>query len=74
MQSVVGGVFNNSDIMRLDFSAEYDILSQKEQGEEIVVEAKAKTDTVAYDKLVMNVDKKTRLPSRLSVTVQRGCL
>lgn len=30
MQSVVGGVFNNSDIMQLDFSAEYDIKTQKE--------------------------------------------
>ena len=30
MQSVVGGVFNNSDIMRLDFSAEYKVTGQKE--------------------------------------------
>ncbi len=74
MQSVVGGVFNNSDIMRLDFSAEYDILSQKEQGEEIVVEAKAKTDTVAYDKLVMNVDKKTTTPKQIECYSSTGML
>jgi hypothetical protein len=34
MQSVVGGVFNNSDIMRLDFSAEYKVTGQKESSSE----------------------------------------
>ncbi len=62
MQSVVGGVFNNSDIMRLDFGVEYDIVSQKDEGDIIVVETKAKSDTVAYDKLLMKVDKKTTTP------------
>ena len=62
MQSVVGGVFNNSDIMRLDFGVEYDIVSQKDEGDIIVVETKAKSDSVAYDKLLMKVDKKTTTP------------
>lgn len=59
MQSVVGGVFNNSDIMRLDFSAEYKVIEQKENSTQYILNLKAKNDTVAYDKLIMTVDKKT---------------
>lgn len=65
MQSVVGGVFNNSDIMQLDFSAEYDIKAQKEENNEIVLDLKAKNETVAYDRLVMHVDKKTTTPTKI---------
>lgn len=65
MQSVVGGVFNNSDIMQLDFSAEYDIKAQKEENSEIVLDLKAKSESVAYDKLVMHVDKKTTTPTKI---------
>jgi len=65
MQSVVGGVFNNSDIMRLDFSTEYDIVSQKENDDEIILTVKAKNDTVAYDKLIMSVDKKSTTPKEI---------
>jgi len=65
MQSVVGGVFNNSDIMQLDFSAEYDIKAQKEENGEIVLDLKAKSESVAYDKLVMYVDKKTTTPTKI---------
>lgn len=65
MQSVVGGVFNNSDIMQLDFSAEYDIKAQKEENGEIVLDLKAKSESVAYDKLVMHVDKKTTTPTKI---------
>jgi hypothetical protein len=42
MQSVVGGVFNNSDIMRLDFSAEYKVTGQKENANEYTLTLKAK--------------------------------
>jgi len=68
MQSVVGGVFNNSDIMRLDFSTEYDIVSQKENpqnSKEIILEVKAKNDTIAYDKLIMIVDKVSITPKKI---------
>ena len=65
MQSVVGGVFNNSDIMQLDFSAEYDIKTQKEENGEIVLYLKAKNEFFAYDRLVMHVDKKTTTPTKI---------
>lgn len=62
MQSVVGGVFNNSDIMRLDFSSEYIVEKKVEKKDEYMLYLKAKNDTVAYDKLIMTVDKKTITP------------
>ena len=65
MQSVVGGVFNNSDIMRLDFSAEYTVISQKESSREYTLILKAKNDSVAYDKLIMKVDKDTVTPKEV---------
>jgi len=74
MQSVVGGVFNNSDIMQLDFSAEYDIVTQKEEKEEIVLDLKAKNETVAYDKLIMYVDKKTTTPTKIICYTSTGML
>lgn len=74
MQSVVGGVFNNSDIMQLDFSVEYTVASEKISGNTIIVEAKAKTQTVAYDKLIMSVDKKTILPTKIECYSSTGML
>ena len=65
MQSVVGGVFNNADIMRLDFSTEYGVASQEDKGEYLLLNLKAKNDTVSYDKLLMQVDKKTLTPLQI---------
>ena len=42
MQSVVGGVFNNADIMRLDYSAEYDATSLEEQDTDYIIYLKQK--------------------------------
>lgn len=74
MQSVVGGVFNNADIMRLDFSVEYTIVGQKEENGFYVVDTKAKTDTVAYDRLLMKVDKKTVTPVEINCYSSTGML
>ena len=74
MQSVVGGVFNNSDIMQLDFSAEYDIKAQKEENGEIVLDLKAKTESVAYDKLIMHIDPKTTTPNKIICYTSTGML
>ena len=46
LQSVVGGVFNNADIMRLDYNVEYDVRALEEKGNEFVLELKAKTGAV----------------------------
>jgi len=65
MQSVVGGVFNNADIMRLDFTTEYDVVKQEEKNGHLLLELKAKNDTVSYDKLLMQVDKNTLSPIQI---------
>ncbi len=74
MQSVVGGVFNNADIMRLDFSTEYDIASSKDMKEYLELELKAKNDTVSYDKLIMQVDKKYLTPIQIECYTSTGML
>ena len=74
MQSVVGGVFNNADIMRLDFTTEYDV-SKKEKSEEgYTLELKAKNDTVSYDRLVMQVDGKSMTPTSIECYTSTGML
>lgn len=65
LQSVVGGVFNNSDILRLDYAAEYTVGRIEESDGETVLHLKAKTKTVAYDKLKMWIDIEKVLPTKI---------
>ena len=74
LQSVVGGVFNNSDILRLDYSAEYDAVKLTDQGENYLLDLKAKTNAIAYDRLKMVVDKKTVLPTIIECYAASGML
>ncbi|MBI3005245.1 MAG: outer membrane lipoprotein-sorting protein [Ignavibacteriales bacterium] len=57
LQSITGGVFNNADIMQLEYSVEYDATFAGETGSEHILDLKAKNKTVAYDKLKMWVTK-----------------
>jgi len=74
LQSVVGGVFNNADIMRLDYHVEYDVLQVEEAGAEYVLDLKAKTGAVAYDHLQMWVDKTTVVPTKIECYAATGLL
>jgi outer membrane lipoprotein-sorting protein len=74
LQSVVGGVFNNADIMRLDYHVEYDVQNLLDEKTEYVLDLKAKTAAVAYDKLKMWVDKKTVVPSKIECYAATGLL
>jgi len=74
MQSVVGGIFNNADIMRLDFTTEYDLQKRTDNEDGILLELKAKNDTVSYDRLLMQVDKKTMTPSSIECYTSTGML
>jgi len=65
LQSVVGGVFNNSDILRLDYLSEYNVEKMEDIGDEYILHLKAKTKTVAYDKLKMWVNKEKLVPVRI---------
>lgn len=74
LQSVTGGVFNNADILRVDYSEEYDVASAREEADHVVLDLKAKTGTVAYDRLVLSVDRKTVLPTRIEAYAASGML
>ena len=74
LQSVVGGVFNNSDILRLDYAAEYFVEKMEELSDKYVLHLKAKTKTVAYDKLKMWVDKDKILPIKVQCLTEASML
>jgi outer membrane lipoprotein-sorting protein len=74
LQSVVGGVFNNADIMRLDYHVEYDVQTIEETRSEYLLDLKAKTGAVAYDHLKMWVDKTTVVPTKIECYAATGLL
>ena len=74
LQSVIGGVFNNADILRLDYAAEYDVQSMTEDAASYTLALKAKGGDVAYDKLKMTIDKKTVLPTTIECYAASGLL
>jgi hypothetical protein len=72
--SVTGGIFNNADIMRLDYSAEYHCEKvEKEEGRHLL-HLKAKTRTVAYDRIKMWADHKKLLPTKIECYASSGML
>ena len=74
LQSVVGGVFNNSDILRLDYAAEYNVKGLEDNENEYLLQLKAKAKNVAYDKLRMWVDKKRLLPLKVECLTESSML
>jgi len=74
LQSVVGGVFNNADILQLDYAAEYDVEKVEEQGNEYLLHLKAKTKTVAYDRIRLRAEKVRKLPTKIECLTEAGML
>lgn len=74
LQSVVGGVFNNADIMRLDYNVEYNVEKIDDGKGEYLLDLKARTASVAYDKLKMWVDKGALVPSKIECYAATGLL
>jgi outer membrane lipoprotein-sorting protein len=74
LQSVVGGIFNNADIMRLDYHVEYGVQELQEAEGVFVLSLKAKGASVAYDRLKMIVDKKLMLPREIACHASSGML
>ena len=74
LQSVVGGVFNNADILALDYSEEYVVEKLEDQGKEYLLSLKAKTKTVAYDRLKMWVQKDKVLPTKIECLTEANML
>jgi len=74
LQSVVGGVFNNADILALDYADEYDVEKLEEQDDQYLLRLKAKTKAVAYDKLNMWVDKSKKVPTKIECMTEASML
>lgn len=74
LQSVVGGVFNNADILRVDYAVEYNAEGVEEQKEAYVLTLKARSNEVAYDRLKMWVDRKLLLPTKIEAYAASGLL
>ena len=72
--SIVGGVFNNSDILRLDYSTEYTVESSGEEGDGYLLALKARSGSVAYDHIEMVVDKKSVIPTEIRCYASSGIL
>jgi len=74
LQSVIGGVFNNADILSLDYAAEYDVEKVEEPGNEYLLYLKAKTKTVAYDRIKLWADKNKKLPTKIECMTEASML
>jgi len=74
LQSVTGGIFNNADIMRLDYNAEYNCEKMEQKEGFMVLHLKAKSRSVAYDSLKMWVDNKKLLPNTIECRASSGML
>lgn len=74
LQSVVGGVFNNADILRVDYAVEYNADGVEEQKDAYILALKARTNEVAYDRLKMWVDRKVLLPTKIEAYAASGLL
>ena len=74
LQSVVGGIFNNADILRLDYATEYNVEKLDDKGNEYLFYLKAKTKNIAYDRLKMWVYKDRMLPSKIESLTEASML
>ena len=74
MQSVTGGIFNNADIMRLDYNAEYDCEKVEKEEGPYLLHLKAKTRAVAYDRVKIWADQKRLLPTKIECYASSGML
>ena len=74
LQSVVGGVFNNADILNLDYSVEYSVEKAAEEGKTYLLELKARSGAVAYDRLKMRVDRASLTPTEIECYAASGLL
>lgn len=74
LQSVIGGLFNNSDIMGLDFASEYHCVKLQTQDHHYLLELKAKTGAVAYGKVIIKADTTSFIPEFIECYTSSGIL
>ena len=74
LQSVVGGVFNNADILQLDYDSEYRVEKVEDKGADYLLHLKAKNRSVAYDRVRIWADKGKKMPHRIECLTEAGML
>jgi outer membrane lipoprotein-sorting protein len=74
LQSVVGGVFNNADILQLDYDAEYRVEKVEEKEGDYLLHLKAKSKSVSYDRIRLWADKGRKLPHKIECLTEAGML
>jgi len=74
LQSVVGGVFNNADILQLDYDAEYRVEKLEDKGTDYLLHLKAKNRSVAYDQVRIWADKSKKMPHKIECMTEAGML
>ena len=74
LQSATGGVFNNADILRIDFGAEYNVEQLQDTLGEYLFSLKAKSNSVAYDRLRLWANKKALLPTKIECLTEANML
>lgn len=74
LQSIIGGVFNNADILSLDYSAEYNVEKVETTKDMYILELKAKNKTVAYDRVKIWADKEKKIPTKIECLTEKRML
>ena len=81
LQSVTGGIFNNADILKVDYQSEYNAVSlvegdqQAASGKKLLqLNLRAKSGNVAYDRLEMMINQELKSPSTIRAFTSSGML
>jgi outer membrane lipoprotein-sorting protein len=74
LQSVTGGIFNNADIMRVDYNAEYNCEKIETSDQGYTLYLKAKLKNVAYETITMFIYSDTLLPYKIEAYAASGML
>jgi len=74
LQSIIGGVFNNADILALDYSAEYKVEKLETKEGEYLLYLKARSRTVAYDRIRLWAEKQRKIPVRIDCLTEKNML
>ncbi len=61
-ESFMGGDFNNADVLRTSYSADYDASLLEERPDRWVLELRSRTPSSAYDRIVLHVHRGDHLP------------
>jgi len=74
LQSVTGGIFNNSDIMRVDYSTEYNCEKIETSDKGYTLYLKGRQKSVAYETVTMFIDSEKLLPYKIECYAASGML